>query len=107
MGSIWDTLLVVFFFLVRVRITNNKVNYDEGTTQLYWSCFVVVVDVVNIVKLKSSLTVQYKSIGLGVDFVFPPSQRNISPATCNISPATHGIYPQQPTTLTKIYQKEV
>ena len=27
------------------------------------------------VKLQSSLTVQYKSVGLGVDFVFPPSQQ--------------------------------
>ena len=27
-----------------------------------------------IVKLQSSLTVQSKSVGLGVDFVFPPSQ---------------------------------
>ena len=26
------------------------------------------------VKLQSSLTVQSKSVGLGVDFVFPPSQ---------------------------------
>ena len=38
--------------------------------------------------------------GVGVDFVSPPSQQNISPAT-------HGKYPQQPTTLTKIYKKEV
>ena len=29
---------------------------------------------VYIVKLQSSLTVQSKSVGLGVDFVFPPSQ---------------------------------
>ena len=43
----------------------------------------------NIVKLQSSLTVQSKSVGQGVDFVFPPSQE------------------QQLTTLTKIYQKEV
>ena len=28
----------------------------------------------SIVKLQSSLTVQSKSVGLGVDFVFPPSQ---------------------------------
>ena len=40
-----------------------------------------------IVKLQSSLTVQSKSVGLGVDFVFPPVTTT--------------------TTLTKIYQKEV
>ena len=42
----------------------------------------------DIVKLQASLTVQSKSVGQGVDFVFPPSQ-------------------QQLTTLTKIYQKEM
>ena len=40
-----------------------------------------------IVKLQSSLTVQSKSVGLGVDFVFPPVTTT--------------------TTLTKIYQKEI
>ena len=43
--------------------------------------------IIDVVKLQSSLTVQSKSVGLGVDFDFPPSQ--------------------QLTTPTKIYQKEM
>ena len=37
---------------------------------LNWNLFRVKI----IVKLQSSLTVQSKSVGLEVDFVFPPSQ---------------------------------
>ena len=43
--------------------------------------------IIAIVKLQSSLTVQSKSVGLGVGFVFPPSHQQLTP--------------------TKIYQKKM
>ena len=41
---------------------------------MYFMCEIVMTCDLIFVKLQSSLTVQSMSVGLGVDFVFPPSQ---------------------------------